>query len=221
MSIAGAKRGGLVADIGVIPLPLVLLTLTSGMVDAVSYLKFGHVFVANMTGNVIFLGFVAAGYREISAVGSVIALAAFLAGALAGGGLVLRAKNQAHLLLAATSVKFCLSVIALLVAALSAVAADTAAAYVVIAILAVAMGIQNAAARKIAAPDFTTTVLTMTITGIAADLTAGASPKLVRRLLSVAAMFLGALTMIAICCFFAATLVATYANQRQGKTAIA
>ena len=36
---------------------LLLLTFGTGMVDAVSVLVLGHVFVANMTGNVIFLGF--------------------------------------------------------------------------------------------------------------------------------------------------------------------
>ena len=39
------------------PLPptLLLLTLTTGLVDAVSFLGLGHVFTANMTGNVVFL----------------------------------------------------------------------------------------------------------------------------------------------------------------------
>lgn len=36
---------------------LLLLTFATGLVDAVSVLILGHVFVANMTGNVIFLGF--------------------------------------------------------------------------------------------------------------------------------------------------------------------
>ena len=36
---------------------LLTLTFVTGLVDAVSYLRLGHVFVANMTGNVVFLGF--------------------------------------------------------------------------------------------------------------------------------------------------------------------
>ncbi|HEY6275097.1 MAG TPA: DUF1275 family protein [Streptosporangiaceae bacterium] len=60
------------------------------------------------------------------------------------------------------------------------------------ALLAVAMGIQNAAARRLAAPDLTTTVLTMTLTGIAADLRARShGPALLRRLLAVATMLGG------------------------------
>jgi uncharacterized membrane protein YoaK (UPF0700 family) len=60
------------------------------------------------------------------------------------------------------------------------------------ALLAVAMGIQNAAARRLAVPDLTTTVLTMTLTGIAADLHArNHGPALLRRLLAVATMLAG------------------------------
>jgi uncharacterized membrane protein YoaK (UPF0700 family) len=64
-----------------------------------------------------------------------------------------------------------------------------------IVLLAFAMGIQNATARRLAVPDLTTTVLTQTLTGIAADsrLAGGSGAQTVRRLLSVAAMLLGAL----------------------------
>jgi len=62
-------------------------------------------------------------------------------------------------------------------------------------LLAIAMGIQNTTARQLAVPDLTTTVLTMTLTGVAADspLAGGHGSKLGRRALSVAAMLLGAL----------------------------
>ena len=67
--------------------------------------------------------------------------------------------------------------------------------YALIVALALAMGAQNATARKLAVPDLTTTVLTLTITGIAADspLAGAAGAHAARRLISVAAMFLGAL----------------------------
>src|SRR3984893_13852316 len=65
------------------PLHVVLLVLTfvTGMVDAVTYLELGHVFAANMTGNVILLGFALVGAGQISATASVVSLAAFMAGA--------------------------------------------------------------------------------------------------------------------------------------------
>ena len=67
--------------------------------------------------------------------------------------------------------------------------------YALIVVLAAAMGAQNATARKLAVPDLTTTVLTLTITGIAADspLASAKGAKAARRLISVAAMLLGAL----------------------------
>jgi uncharacterized membrane protein YoaK (UPF0700 family) len=57
------------------------------------------------------------------------------------------------------------------------------------------MGIQNASARKLAVPDLTTTVLTLTITGIAADsVIAGGKGSIAgRRFIAVVAMLVGAL----------------------------
>src|SRR5450759_2825627 len=73
---------------------LVGMTVVTGLVDAVSYLALGRVFVANMTGNVVFLGFAWAGDASLSAAASLLALAAFLLGALAGGELA--ARSGAH-----------------------------------------------------------------------------------------------------------------------------
>lgn len=70
----------------------------------------------------------------------------------------------------------------------SALAVDVA-----VALAAVALGLRNAAVRRLAVPDLTTTVLTMTLTGIAADVRQRNIAVVVRRLLSVAAMLLGAL----------------------------
>src|ERR1700738_2672506 len=62
------------------PLPLILLVMTgtTGLVDAVSYLGLGRVFTANMTGNVVFLGFAAVGVKGLSVARSLVSLAAFL-----------------------------------------------------------------------------------------------------------------------------------------------
>src|SRR5258708_39382194 len=63
---------------------MIALTLLTGVVDGVSYLALGHVFVANMTGNVVFLGFPIAGAGGLSAASSLIALGAFLLAARGG-----------------------------------------------------------------------------------------------------------------------------------------
>ena len=69
MTGAGPKEQG--------PLPPLLLTLTvvTGVVDAVSILRLGRVFVANMTGNVVFSGFALVGAPGFSLSASLAALA--------------------------------------------------------------------------------------------------------------------------------------------------
>jgi hypothetical protein len=73
---------------GPLPPGLLSITVLTGLVDAFSYLTLGHVFAANMTGNVVFSGFALAGAPGISISASLIALAAFAAfaaGAFGGG----------------------------------------------------------------------------------------------------------------------------------------
>jgi uncharacterized membrane protein YoaK (UPF0700 family) len=180
------------------PLPPLLLGLTvvTGLVDAFSYLVLGHVFVANMTGNVVFLGFALAGASGFSLAASLVALAAFGLGALAGGRVSKRlGMLRGRLLAVAATVEVCLVVASVGIAATVGEPPSGVARYLLIVLLAVATGTQNAAARKLAVPDLTTTVLTLTITGIFADgrLAGGAASKLGRRLTSIASMFLGGL----------------------------
>ena len=72
---------------------------------------------------------------------------------------------------------------------------NTGYSFALIIVLGIAMGLQNATARKLAVPDLTTTVLTLTIVGIAADsrLVGGSGSRAGRRLISAGAMFVGAL----------------------------
>jgi uncharacterized membrane protein YoaK (UPF0700 family) len=174
------------------PLPTILgvLTLLTGFIDAVTYLKYGHVFVANMTGNVIFLGFALAGDREISIAGTFLAMAGFLAGALVGGWFNERlASHRGNLVARATFVMI------VLLAGATTAAVFGVAPFFIIPLLGVTMGIQNALARKLAIPDVTTTVLTMTLTGLMADssLVGGKNPRVWRRIAAVLTMFVGAL----------------------------
>src|SRR6516225_5702427 len=64
---------------------LLALTFTTGLVDAVSYLALGRVFTANMTGNVVLLGFGIAGSGGLPVVAPLVSLGAFLIGAGARG----------------------------------------------------------------------------------------------------------------------------------------
>jgi uncharacterized membrane protein YoaK (UPF0700 family) len=87
-----------------------------------------------------------------------------------------------------------LTTAALIVSAVSGSPLSSVVRYVLLVLLALPMGLQNATARRLAVPDLTTTVLTMTVTGLAADsrLAGGSHPHPGRRLLSVAAMLTGA-----------------------------
>jgi uncharacterized membrane protein YoaK (UPF0700 family) len=180
------------------PLPPLLFALTfvTGLVDAASYLDLDHVFVANMTGNVVFLAFAIAGAPDLSIAASSIALIAFLAGALAGGrlGKSYGSHRGRHLAFALAVNVFVLGAAAV-VAAVFPSADNARMHYVVVALLAFAMGLQNATSRRLAVPDLTTTVLTLTLTGLSADsrLAGGSSPRPVTRIAAVATMFAGAL----------------------------
>jgi uncharacterized membrane protein YoaK (UPF0700 family) len=180
------------------PLPPLLLALTivTGLVDSFSYLVLGHVFVANMTGNVVFLAFALAGAKGFSIASSILALAAFIMGSLGGGLIGSRlGPHRGRLFRASTAVEFLLVAIAAIISLFSPKPVPAEYSYVIITSLAISMGIQNSIARKLAVPDLTTTVLTLTITGIGADshLAGGSGSKLGRRLLSISSMFLGAL----------------------------
>jgi uncharacterized membrane protein YoaK (UPF0700 family) len=62
-----------------------VLAAATGLVDAGSYLGVGHVFVANMTGDVVLLGFALSGAAGLSIVASLVSLAGFLVRAVASG----------------------------------------------------------------------------------------------------------------------------------------
>ncbi len=180
------------------PLAPLLLTLTvvTGLVDAFSYLVLGHVFVANMTGNVVFLAFALVGAQGFSIWASLAALGAFAVGAMISGRTVahLGARRGPMLEYTAAFEAVLLSA-STVVAWLASTPGSGPPRYVLIVLLGLGAGMQNGTARKLAVPDLTTTVLTMTITGVAFDsrLGGGTGGRLGRRGLSAVAMFLGAL----------------------------
>jgi uncharacterized membrane protein YoaK (UPF0700 family) len=178
-------------------LALLALTFTTGIVDAVSYLGLGRVFTANMTGNVMLLGFGIAGSGGLPVLAPLLSLGSFVLGAGTGGLLAskLGHRHAAHVS-AALTLQASLIVGATIVTAAAHVRAGSVSRDVVIAALALAMGIQTATARRLAVPDLPTTVLTQTLTGLAADfrLFGGASTGTARRGTAVAAMLAGAVT---------------------------
>jgi uncharacterized membrane protein YoaK (UPF0700 family) len=175
---------------------LLVLTLTTGVIDAVSYLGLGRVFTANMTGNVVFLGFGIAGTRGLPVIAPLVSAFAFVLGAGAGGRLAVATADRRRRQVTITLViEVVLVLVAGALAAILNVRPDHVTGYAIIALLALAMGVRNATVRGLGVPDLTTTVLTMTLTGLSADsrFAGGSGKGTVRRSAAVVSMLVGAI----------------------------
>lgn len=151
-------------------LALLLLTFATGLVDSISVLKLGHVFVANMTGNVIFLGFWFVPHSGVDLTAAVIAFVGFVIGAIIGGRFARHLDRDVRTWLTAA-----LGAQVVVLATLAALAGGGVLSYsgigrlILIAGLALAFGSQTVLARLFGIPELSTTVLTGTIVAIGAD----------------------------------------------------
>lgn len=177
-------------------LTLLVMTFVTGFVDAVSYIGLGHVFTANMTGNVVLLGFAVGGVAQLSVSRSFTSLLAFLVGALVGGRIALqkcRSPQRRWLLVAGTS-----EALMLVLAAILSIGythePPAMRLYAVIILTALPMGLRTATVRRLGVADITTTVVTTTLAGLVSDspLAGGNNPRFGRRVGSVLTMFAGA-----------------------------
>jgi len=174
---------------------LAALTLVSGFLDAVSYLGLGHVFTANMTGNVVLLGFAIAGAAGFSMTASLTALGGFLVGAVLAGRISRKVPHHRSLMMTVMTMEAALTVVAALIAATVSALGTGWPRYTVIALLAISLGARNAAVRRLGVPDMSTTVLTTTLTGFASEstLAGGTNTNAHLRITSIASMFVGAI----------------------------
>jgi uncharacterized membrane protein YoaK (UPF0700 family) len=178
---------------------LYCLTFVTGLVDAGSYVAMGHVFTANMTGNIVFLGFAIGGVPGLSIGRSTTALGFGLVGGFLAGKLDSwlgnRRRNiwltaalaiEAVLLIGAMTVSLCFDP--------RGGQPISTALYGIIALTALGMGLRNGTVRRLAVPELTTTVLTLTVAALAFDfsLTPSNNPRRRRRVGSVLMMFFGA-----------------------------
>lgn len=175
---------------------LLVLTFSTGIVDAVGYLGLDRVFTGNMTGNVVILGMGLAGADDLPVLGPLLALAGFMVGA-ALAGRVLR-EAPAGWTTRTTALFAAVGVVVLALAAVLLVVGDEPGREVQVVlttVLGTAMGVQAATARFLAVKDVTTVVVTSTITGLAADSVFGSGDGngSGRRVLAVALILLGAL----------------------------
>ncbi|MFB9377131.1 YoaK family protein [Kineococcus gynurae] len=156
---------------------MLVLTFSTGIVDAVGYLGLDRVFTANMTGNVVILGMALVGADDLPILGPVVALVGFLLGAFTAGRTLRRAAvgwttGKTVLLLLVGVV---MAGLALFTGTLGDSVPVTPgshpppAALAVTGVLGLIMGVQAAAARRLSVKDVTTVVVTSTLTGLAAD----------------------------------------------------
>jgi len=175
---------------------LLLLTVSTGIIDAVSYLALDRVFTGNMTGNVLFIGFGLVGVADIPLLNNLVALLAFVVGAVICARVVRGHSHESRL---PTANLLMLLIVAVLSTALALVwwgVGDLSepALLVVTAVLATVMGAQAIAVRSASIADVTTIVVTSTLANLAADshLAGGTGDRAWRRLGAVIAMGLGA-----------------------------
>lgn len=174
---------------------MLVLTFSTGVIDAVGYLGLDRVFTGNMTGNVVILGMALIGADNLPVVGPVIALICFMIGAVIAGR-ILRPESAGwsrRTTALFTTVGAALTVVAGALF-LHAPRAGDPVTLAITGALAVAMGIQAATARYLSVKDVTTVVVTSTLTGLAADsrLGGGSGSHTGRRLAAVVLILLGA-----------------------------
>lgn len=180
------------------PLPALLLALTvlAGVLDAISILRLGDVFVATVTGNLVFIGLAAAGAKGFAVGRSALALGGFVIGALVGARACAAARSHRGMALRnVLAVKLVLAGTVTLIVVLTGPHFKTGTQDTIVVLLAASMGAQLAAIRYLKVPDLLTVVLTMAITGALTERASGwTDPKLWRRVLSVVAFSVGALS---------------------------
>jgi uncharacterized membrane protein YoaK (UPF0700 family) len=171
-----------------------------GMLDAATFLGLGFVFVELMTGNIVLLAFSVGAravpqLRQATPGGLVLpylsALSAFAVGAVLGGRLVRAGETGRRVGFGADAT---LIGVAALLVTLTHPGPTSPARYLVIGVLAVAMGIQNALMRRWGIRDLATNLMTLTLTGLLADSTLGGgkNPRAGRRITSILIFTVGA-----------------------------
>jgi uncharacterized membrane protein YoaK (UPF0700 family) len=149
---------------------LLLLTFATGLVDAISVLVLGHVFVANMTGNIIFLGFWFVPQAGVDLIAAIVAFVSFLTGTVIGGRLARHFGVQSRRwLTTALGIEVVVLVALSILAGTGVLSYEANTKLFLIGGLATTFGVQNATARQFGIQELSTTVLTSTVVGIGVD----------------------------------------------------
>lgn len=180
---------------------MLVLTFSSGIIDAIGFLALGRVFPSNMTGNVAILGVTLSGASEHSALRPALAFAFFLLGAAVAGAYL---RREHRIWSFKTTTMLALVGLGMLVTAAYTYTAGLGttdafkgfSGHVITVLLAFFMGAQGAAGRRIDINDINTIVVTSTIVGLGADIFTGENRRQAtrRRALAIFALLAGAFT---------------------------
>jgi uncharacterized membrane protein YoaK (UPF0700 family) len=148
---------------------MLLLCMSAGMVDVIGYLGLGHVLTANMTGNIVLLGIAIARAQEFVVLRALLALIGFIAGNAIAAHMLGKVKTINGWSPRVTAVFSVESILLLLFAILMISPFSEQLSYLLIVLLAVAMGMQTTAARRIGIAGISTTVLTNNLAAVIED----------------------------------------------------
>lgn len=143
--------------------------MTSGCVDAISFLALGQVFTAAMTGNTVLLGLSLIHELPSSPLSYVAAILGFMIGAAIAATIVRSRRKETGWTPAVTRLLYWeLSALAafLIVVSWIRTSPSLPLSTLLIGLLSFAMGVQGVAARRVAVNGITTTVITSTLTGL-------------------------------------------------------
>ena len=173
------------------------LTVSSGAVDAISFLALGKVFSAFMTGNIAFLGLRVAGATAPGAVAIVVSMAAFAVGVYLSTRIV-KASEASGIWSQRVTVALGVSLIPHAVFEVVWFASNgqpsIEVAHVLLGSWALAMGMQSAAVRRLRVEGVFTTAATATIIFLVGDITNWSATVVERRRFAgvLVSLFIGA-----------------------------
>jgi uncharacterized membrane protein YoaK (UPF0700 family) len=175
---------------------VVLLTITSGAVNAVSFLALGKVFSSVITGNLVLLGLAATTHSAPEALHAGLGIAGYAAGVLVAAPLAARGSQQTDTWPASVTATLGVELIVLAAFCIGWELSDGSphdgGQLALLIVAAAAMGMQSAAVNRLG--QMSSTYLTSTLLGVLAGLATRTKPEgLGRSLGALAAVVVGAL----------------------------
>ncbi|MFH5184376.1 YoaK family protein [Paenibacillus sp. TAB 01] len=148
---------------------LLLLCFVSGIVDVIGYQGLGHVFTANMTGNIVLMGMAIGQAEGLAVLRTLVALAGFIAGTAIAAVMIGAGKEKLFWPKPVTAALSAEAFFLLLFAIGSMLHPANYSVYFLIIVLSTAMGMQTTAARRLGIAGISTTVLTNNLANVIED----------------------------------------------------